>query len=92
MLKLNSLLAAAVLAGGIGLCTMASNVVRAADPAPTTQKSDATPVNKMCAIESDNPIDPAVTTVYEGKTYGFCCKDCVAKFKKDPEKYAANAK
>jgi len=24
---------------------------------------------------------------YKGKTYYFCCADCVAKFRKDPEKY-----
>jgi YHS domain-containing protein len=25
---------------------------------------------------------------YKGKTYYFCCKDCLAKFKADPVKYA----
>lgn len=25
---------------------------------------------------------------YEGKTYYFCCEDCVGEFQKDPSKYA----
>ena len=51
----------------------------------------ATPVNKNCAVEQDHAIDPKVTLVWNGKTYGFCCKDCIDEFKKDPQKYA-NAK
>lgn len=26
-------------------------------------------------------------TTYKGKTYYFCCSDCVKKFKKNPKKY-----
>jgi hypothetical protein len=28
-----------------------------------------------------------VTIVHNGQEVKFCCKPCVAKFKKDPEKY-----
>jgi YHS domain-containing protein len=96
MSKTNSVLVAAVVVGCVGVAALTG--VRAANPAatpstaPTTQKVDPKPVNKMCAVETDQPIDPSVTVVYDGKTYAFCCKDCVAKFKADPEKYAANAK
>jgi YHS domain-containing protein len=55
------------------------------------QASAGTPVNKMCAIEQEHPIDPAVTYAHDGKVYGFCCEDCIDAFKKDPAKYA-NAK
>lgn len=50
----------------------------------------ATPVleNANCPISGD-PVNPQVTAVYQGKTYGFCCKGCVSKFKKNPEKYIA---
>mgnify|MGYP001408373889 CR=1 FL=1 len=26
-------------------------------------------------------------TVYDGKVIGFCCKDCIASFEKEPAKY-----
>ena len=59
--------------------------------APTTQAS-ATPVNKKCPVSGD-PVDPKVqTVVYQGKTIGFCCADCVEPFKKNPEKYSKNIK
>lgn len=69
----------------------------AGEPAtrPTTQTAAAPttkPVNTMCAVENDDPIDPNVTTVYNGKVVAFCCKDCVPKFKQDPEKYMKNLK
>ena len=61
--------------------------------ADTATTQPASPVNKYCAVEgAPHEIDPSVTTMYNGKTYGFCCKDCVVEFKKDPEKYAAKAK
>jgi YHS domain-containing protein len=60
--------------------------------APATQTSAGQPINKFCAVEKDNEIDPKVTTVYEGKTIAFCCKDCIADFKKDPAKYMASLK
>lgn len=30
----------------------------------------------------------AATMEYKGKTYYFCCPDCIGKFKQNPEKYA----
>lgn len=62
-----------------------------ATSAPATQAS-ATPINKFCAVEHENEVDPKVTTIYNGKVIGFCCKDCVPKFKQDPEKYMASLK
>lgn len=58
---------------------------------PSTQPS-AKPINKFCAVEHDNEIDPKVTFLYQGKAIGFCCKDCIDDFKKDPKKYMANLK
>lgn len=34
----------------------------------------------------------AVKFEYKGKTLYFCCQDCVAKFKADPEKYTKKCK
>ena len=50
------------------------------------------PVNKFCPLNPENPVDPAVTAVYDGKTIGFCCPDCIADFKKDPAKYMKTLK
>ena len=61
--------------------------------APTTQASaTAQPINKYCAVEKDHAVDPTVTYLYQGKTIGFCCEDCVPQFKKDPEKYMKDLK
>jgi YHS domain-containing protein len=57
-----------------------------ATAAPTTQAS-AKAINKYCAVDREDEVDPAVTYLYQGKVIGFCCEDCVPKFKKDPEKY-----
>lgn len=32
------------------------------------------------------------TTRYKGKLYGFCSKECMAEFLKDPDGYSAKAK
>lgn len=49
----------------------------------------AKPVNTYCMVMGKHEIDPAVTITHEGITYGFCCEDCIPKFKKDPAKYIA---
>ncbi|HEY7089174.1 MAG TPA: YHS domain-containing protein [Tepidisphaeraceae bacterium] len=64
---------------------------RAADTPPSTQESKA-PINKFCAVNTKDEVDPAVTVEYNGKIVGFCCKDCIPTFKKDPEKYMKDLK
>jgi len=51
----------------------------------------AVPVNKICPVMGGK-VDPKMTTVYKGKTIGFCCGACPGEFKKDPEKYMKNLK
>ncbi len=58
---------------------------------PSTQESKK-PINKKCAVMQQDDVDPAVTYEYNGKVIGFCCKDCIPDFKKDPEKYMKNLK
>lgn len=43
-------------------------------------------VNTVCPVSGEE-IDPKITAVYNGKTYALCCKSCLKKFTKDPEKY-----
>jgi YHS domain-containing protein len=38
------------------------------------------------------PTDKSPKTEYKGKTYYFCCPDCVEKFNKEPEKYLKSMK
>jgi len=60
---------------------------------PATTQAAAKAVNKFCAVEQDNPIDPKVPTyTYNGKVIGFCCEDCLPTFKKNPEKYMKTLK
>jgi len=67
-------------------------IAAAPSSGPSTQESaDKTPVNKKCPITSED-VDKKVTTDYKGKTIGFCCDDCIAKFNKDPEKYMKDLK
>ena len=65
-------------------------LVRAAET-PTTAPSTQ-PVNKFCAVNTKDEVDPKVTTIYKGQTIGFCCEDCIKDFNKDPEKYVAKMK
>jgi YHS domain-containing protein len=61
----------------------------AADSEPTTRP---VPINKMCPVMPEEEVNPKVTVDYQGKTIGFCCRDCVAEFKKDPAKYVEKMK
>jgi YHS domain-containing protein len=78
--------------------TLSTALLFAAD-APKAPKKPATqpatqpakPVNKNCAVEQEHEADAKLTYAWNGKTYAFCCKDCIDEFKKNPEKYK-NAK
>lgn len=46
--------------------------------------------NTVCPVTGDD-VDSSIQTVsHDGKEYGFCCKGCVSKFKKEPAKYSKN--
>jgi YHS domain-containing protein len=85
---------AAVLIGGGAVAFAADKPKGGPTTKPATTKPvDKTPINKFCAVEGkDHDVDPKVTTVYQGKTIGFCCRDCVEEFEKDPEKYMKGLK
>lgn len=42
------------------------------------------PVNAMCPVTTDEPIDPRFIVEYEGNVVGFCCRKCRTKFEQDP--------
>ena len=49
-------------------------------------KSDVKAINTTCPVSNED-IDDPVKVEYKGKTYALCCKTCLKKFQKDPEKY-----
>jgi YHS domain-containing protein/uncharacterized membrane protein len=53
---------------------------------PSAEEQTPTPdlVNTACPI-SGKPVDKTKTLEFEGKTYAFCCDDCLEKAKKDPK-------
>jgi len=88
------------LASTLLVCALMGVVAVAADkakkpetPATKPTSAPAHPINKYCAVDRDNPVDETVPTVtYEGKVIGFCCEDCIPKFKKDPKAYMKDLK
>ena len=84
-----SMFCSLALAGGVLIAADVKDAAKKPTTQPTTQPAKA--VNKNCAVEQDQEADPKITYVWNGKTYAFCCKDCIADFKKNPEKYK-NAK
>ena len=93
MKAIRYLFLAALLLSAAGTVVVVANEQPTTKPttAPTTQAADK-PVNKFCAVEKDNEVDPKVTLLYKGKVIGFCCKDCIKDFEKDPEKYMKDLK
>lgn len=53
-----------------------------------TEIVDTKPVNTVCPVSGEE-VDNKITSVYKGKTYALCCKTCLKKFNKDPEKYVS---
>jgi len=43
--------------------------------------------NTVCPVTGEDIEEGAPTLEYNGKIVAFCCKGCVSKFQKDPEKY-----
>jgi uncharacterized membrane protein/YHS domain-containing protein len=50
----------------------------------------AEPINTMCPVTTDEAVEAGITTVYQGKTIGFCCKSCLRKFNANPQAYLEN--
>ena len=46
-------------------------------------------INKVCPVMPDHKANGKAFAEYKGKKYGFCCKSCIKKFNKDPEKSLA---
>ena len=67
----------------------------AADPTPRnpTRVDAGQAINTVCPVSGDKvgSLGRPVYAEYHGKKIAFCCKDCVKKFYKNPDKYGALA-
>lgn len=56
-----------------------------------TEKSEKSVIwNAYCPVSGDEVDRGTKTVEYKGKNIGFCCKSCIKKFNKNPEKYMKN--
>mgnify|MGYP001565281153 CR=1 FL=1 len=81
MRKMGRGLVALFMGAGFYLAPVTLTFAEAAKPA----------LNTTCPV-SGRAVNAKITTVYQGKGYAFCCKSCLAKFEKNPEKYLAQVK
>jgi YHS domain-containing protein len=58
-----------------------------AKPAAAAAAAAVATVNTKCPV-SDHPIETGFTALVDNRTVGFCCDKCLAKFNKEPAKYA----
>lgn len=72
---------------GFGRCILAGMVFATAIVALAPRSAQAQEINKMCPVMTEEEVDPAMTITFRGKTVGFCCDTCMAKFKANPDKY-----
>jgi YHS domain-containing protein len=77
------------IAAGVAIGGDAKDKGNEKGPATTQSAADLKMVNKYCAVmgEDKHEVDPEVFVIYEGKKVGFCCKDCIEPFEKNPKKY-----
>lgn len=68
------------------------NPSASASAAPSAQTSQKA-VNTVCPISGDKvgDIGKPVYAQYQGQTIAFCCKHCLKKFNKNPDKYGSLA-
>ena len=71
---------------------MASAFLASCAGTAATTAGDVKPYTRNTCIVSDNKLGSMGTPI--AKVYGdqevkFCCKPCIAKFEKDPQKYLA---
>lgn len=89
--------------GTLALTSLLATGCKSSDSAATEDAAKCTAVkegtvttaNTMCAVNPNDPVDPAVASAeWKGKKIGFCCNGCVPKWNKmtPAQKDAAVAK
>jgi YHS domain-containing protein len=80
----------------VALTTGPPLVIQADSPDPqntSATSSSEKAVNTVCPVSGDKvgTVGKPVYVEYQGKRIAFCCKDCVKKFRKNPDKYGSLA-
>lgn len=70
-------------------CVLGAARGNAQDAEPELDVQDLVPINTMCPVMPDEPVDPEFTIVHEGQAIGLCCSTCRRKFLRDPDTYLA---
>lgn len=83
MKTIMTLVASAFLASCAGTATTATTATTAGDVKPYTRNTCIVSDNKLGSMGTP------ITKVYGDQEVKFCCKPCIAKFEKDPQKYLA---
>jgi YHS domain-containing protein len=84
----------AALVGTLTVSTLAAdpNPAPSASAAPSVQAPNRA-VNTVCPVSGDTvgDVGKPVYAQYQGTTIAFCCRDCLKKFQKNPDKYGSLA-
>ena len=83
-MRLVPFLAGAAVATGVFV--LAFPAARAGDPPPARLVRLG---NATCPVKG-TPIDPKVTTIWNGMEIAFCCSACKPRFDANPDAYAGN--
>jgi hypothetical protein len=84
--------ACAVLSAGIVVGVAVGGDQKKSDDKKGPSTTQSAMVNKFCAVMGEYEVDPEVFVMYTDKKVGFCCKDCIEPFEKDPKKYMKDLK
>lgn len=74
------------------IITLVASAFLASCVGTATTAGDVKPYTRNTCIVSDNKLGSMgtpITKVYGDQEVKFCCKPCIAKFEKDPQKYLA---
>jgi hypothetical protein len=74
------------------ILTLMASAFLASCAGTTTSAGNVKPYPKDTCIVTDNKLGSMgtpITKVYADQEVKFCCKPCIAKFEKDPQKYLA---
>lgn len=85
------MLSTAVLLSALATGCSTSKSTENAAYCESVKPGTVTSVNHYCALMADHPVNPKVTTQWNGQTVGFCCEDCIAGWAELTEQQKADA-
>ena len=88
MKKLHSIAAIALLAGAASFAVVGCQTHEHMHGSEGAAADSSYKLTK-CVVSGEDLGDKPYTFVHNGQTVKLCCKDCLAKFDKDPDKYMA---